>query len=752
MVPQMRKDTSSPRRPRRGTTANTAGPPGRANRGWRGDLLAIACLVSLPLVVLWRAALLRGFLVHGDIAYFFEPAKSELHAALTAGRLPLWSPYVLAGYPIAAEGQTAVFYPISLLISWLLPGPAAVNWFVILHLWLAGISMYLLARQLGLSRYSAWLSALAFSCSGYLFARLQHLSLLSVSAWLPMVIFLTERACRSPRLRNYLLAALAWAAAALCGHPQGLFFISLVTVFWVAWRSGFAEGETSRSRRLWRAAGLVLLILALGGGLAAVQLLMTAELSTATPHGQPGDLAFITSFPLLPKHLLGLIAPNWQGTVAFDNYRGEDYFWGYVLYIGLLPLALALVAASRRPNWPLVALALLGLMLALAHRNPLYYVLRFLPGFSYFRAPTRYLLVFTFAAALLAGFGWQALSRGRWLSRGRRAAALGALIAVLSAFDLLWFDRTLAPLAHQEVLTAPNPVVDALGADRTWWRAMVVQPTTVDAGWVPSGGWLRNPDGWLEARLLLPLNVPESYRLRVIDAYQRFTDPEQASLLSAARDGIRTGDLGLLSLLGVRYIVLPPQTALPGLPTQRAGSFLIHRSPAAFPRVFAVGEAVSASSPQEAFSLTSRLSRADELRRTAVVQGPLGLRLGAGPADVKLAVEEPRPERVIVRAQARGDCLLVLNERHDRGWRVRVDGAPAPLLTVDTVLTGAALPSGQHTVEFLYQPRGLVIGRMISLLSLVLWLGLFAVSLLRSTRRESSAPGAGGRERAQSQG
>ncbi len=729
----MRKHTSSPRLPRR-PTAELAGCP-----AGRRDLLAIASLLALPLVILWRAALLQSFLVQCDLTYQFEPAKSELHAALSAGHLPLWSPYILAGYPLTAEGQVASFYPLSLLVSWALPGPAAVNWFVILHLWLAAASMYLLARQLGLSRFSAWLSAFAFSCSGFVFARTQHLSLLSVTAWLPMVIFLTDRACRSPRLRNYLLVPLAWAMSALCGHPQGLFFTSLIVVFWIAWR-GVGDREQPMSARLWRAAGLFALTFLLGAGLAAVQLLLTLQLFREAPHGQPGDLAFITSFPLLPKHLLGLIAPNWQGSVAFDNYRGEDYFWGYVLYIGLLPLALALIGATRRSNWPLLALALLGLALALAHHNPLYYLLRLLPGFSYFRAPTRYLMVFTFAAALLVGFGWQALSRQRWLSPPRRAAALGALVAVLSAFDLLSFDRTLISLAHPTFFATPNPVVEALGSDRTWWRATVVQPVTIDAGWVPPGGWFRNPDGWQEARQLIPLNVPESYRLRLIEGYQRFTDPEQASLLSAARDGIRTGNLALLSLLGVRYLVLPPEMAVPGLPARPAGAFLIHRNPAAFPRAFAVGDVVSVSSPQEALSHTVELSRAGDLRHTAVVQGRFALPLGAAPADLKLAVEEPRPERVIVRAQAPRDCLLVLNERHDNGWRLRLDGAPAPLLTVDTVLMGAALPSGRHTVEFLYQPAGLVIGRLVTLLSLVFWLALFSLSLLRSRRRDSPAP------------
>ncbi|MCJ7752672.1 MAG: hypothetical protein MUQ65_16565, partial [Armatimonadetes bacterium] len=89
----------------------------------RSDFLAVGALILLHCAFFWRAILLRGFLVHSDICYFFEPAKAFMHESLRAGRLPLWSPYIFCGYPIAAEGQIAAFYPPSLLISWLLPSP-----------------------------------------------------------------------------------------------------------------------------------------------------------------------------------------------------------------------------------------------------------------------------------------------------------------------------------------------------------------------------------------------------------------------------------------------------------------------------------------------------------------------------------------------------------------------------------------------------------------------------------------------------
>jgi hypothetical protein len=142
-----------------------------------GNAFGIACLVSLTLAFFWRAALLRGYLVYGDIVFFFEPAKALLHDSLRAGRLPLWSPWIFAGYPIAAEGQIAAFYPVSLLVSWVLPSFGAVNWLVILHVMLAGVSMYLLARLLGASPFGAWLAGLVYGFSGFGLSHIHHISL-----------------------------------------------------------------------------------------------------------------------------------------------------------------------------------------------------------------------------------------------------------------------------------------------------------------------------------------------------------------------------------------------------------------------------------------------------------------------------------------------------------------------------------------------------------------------------------------------
>jgi hypothetical protein len=720
----------------------------------RADAVALAALVALQVVFWWRALLLRGFLLTSDICYQFEPYKAYLHEALRAGRLALWTPYLYAGYPVGAEGQTATFSPPSLLFSWLFSGGGAVNWLLFFHLVVAGIGLYLLARTLGISPFGAWAGAATFSFAGYFFAHLHHVGIICTAAWLPLIILFVERAWRARPLPNAAMAALLWALAAVAGHPQTLFHISLVVLFWIAWRTLGAR-RTGVKAGPRRAATVLATIFVLGAGLAAVQLLLTRDLSAAAPHGERGSLAYVTGYSLLPEHLFGLLLPNWQGSPAFANYAGEAYYWEYVLYLGLLPLLLALIGAATRRGWIFAGLAAGALVLALAEGNPLYEVLRHVPGFADFRVPARFIYVFTFAAALLVGIGWDTFAGKRRMLRGRRLHLAAGLAALLIVADLWRFDGTLAHLASREAYQAPQPVAEAMRGDGAWGRLLVIPPVSFTANWTPGGGWARRPDGWAEPRLLLATDAPQSYDLPSIYGYVGFEDPVYRDLFMAMGPRVYAGNLDLASLLGVRDIyVTDGSVSFPALARQQVSGLAytqsrpwLYRNPGAFPRVFAVGEVIPAQSTSEAQAAVLALADRGALRRTAVTLGELGEFHPQPDPVVKAEVREPRPEHIIVRAASDREALLVLNERWDQGWQARRDGRPAPLVRADAMLMGTPLPKGEHTVEFVYRPRGLVVGRAISLVALVLWAGLVAVGLWgKLGNRESKAESDGRRQ------
>ena len=82
------------------------------------------------------------------------------------------------------------------------------------------------------------------------------------------------------------------------------------------------------------------------------------------------------------------------------------------------------------------------------------------------------------------------------------------------------------------------------------------------------------------------------------------------------------------------------------------------------------------------------------------------------------------PNSVELTADSQGGGVLVLTDAYDQNWDVRVDGAPATLLRVDTALRGVCVSPGPHRVTFDYNPRLFFAGLIISVLGWVLTGGL----------------------------
>jgi hypothetical protein len=198
------------------------------------------------------------------------------------------------------------------------------------------------------------------------------------------------------------------------------------------------------------ALGLYALMVALGLGLTAVQLVPTAEVQREGIRG--GGLPYLEaiSFSLPPPLLLRTLLPGfWEGI-----------FGEYVAYVGTIGLCLAVIAlAAARSRWVVLGgvLAGIGLALAVGGYNPLYPLLyQVMPGLGLFRVPARWLFVYSFGMALLAGLGaewaWRAgRTRDWWRTLNRvRVAVVGLAVGVALAALLL----TTPPLAARRYYLA----------------------------------------------------------------------------------------------------------------------------------------------------------------------------------------------------------------------------------------------------------------------------------------------------------
>ena len=67
--------------------------------------------------------------------------------------------------------------------------------------------------------------------------------------------------------------------------------------------------------------------------------------------------------------------------------------------------------------------------------------------------------------------------------------------------------------------------------------------------------------------------------------------------------------------------------------------------------------------------------------------------------------------------EANGPGLLVLSEVYAPDWVATLDGAATAIWRTDGTLRGVIVPWGRHTIELTYQPRRVLAGAIISILS-----------------------------------
>jgi hypothetical protein len=116
---------------------------------------------------------------------------------------------------------------------------------------------------------------------------------------------------------------------------------------------------------------------------------------------------------------------------------------------------------------------------------------------------------------------------------------------------------------------------------------------------------------------------------------------------------------------------------------------------------------------------------------------PIAEEAPVGPPDVapppvspgRAAITRETSRELVIDAVASQDSFLLLADMFYPGWQAEVDGVPTPIYRANVSLRGIALPKGQHTVRFSYQPtrffRGLWI-TAIALSALLIWFGAAA--------------------------
>jgi hypothetical protein len=389
--------------------------------------LAITALCGLVLAFYYRLWFPDLILIKRDAFRFFLPMKQYIAERLSAGELPQWFPYEGFGVPFLGNGGTGVFHPFTLLY-FLLPGHDAYRVSVLLTILAAALGAFALGRILGLSRSGAVLSGIALAGSGYIVSMTENLLYLHSICLLPLFCAALEQAL-AKRLAWVAAPAVIWALVFLNGDVQTGYYYGFIALLWMA---GRAAGSYKR------AAIRLSVVIVLTVLLAGIELGPTSAIYLESYRRTPEFSAQTLLWSTHPLRLLTVVASPIGGAaeewaVAHALFGGLPLdspirgLWAESLYLGVAVVGLALLGAwARRDLRVLAVLAGVALLLALGRSGGLYTVfMHVIPFWSAFRYPEKLMGVASFAAAMLAGAGLDALRAGQ----GRPWAWMGSAIA-----------------------------------------------------------------------------------------------------------------------------------------------------------------------------------------------------------------------------------------------------------------------------------------------------------------------------------
>ncbi len=687
-----------------------AGRAPRRERWWRylGPLFGFALLSALflwqPLVTgrvflptdliyrvdpLWAAqAHTPGLIVNqnpllSDVALYYYPYARFALERLQAGHIPLWNPYIFTGAPFFAAAQAAVLDPINVVT--MLSGPEAYwVWAAWLRLTLLGWTMYGLLRAWGRSPAAALGSGLIFMISGCVAVWLNY-SVVTTLSWLPALVWATTRLLQTGRPAWLAATAGLMGVMLLGGHPETQFLIGLFWGSYSLYRLGMRPGRVALGRL-----GLILGTAGLGLGLAAVQVIPFVDFLFRS-NAITARTAPVVPFSLgeTALRLAVLLIPNFSGTPLNQNYWVPPWtnFNEQTGYIGLLATGLAVLGgvywARRDPLVPFLA-GSGGLAVLLAIRAPGFHLIGALPVFNVGHG-IRWVLIWSFCGAALAGYGLDALRAMRPRTVGLRRTSVGFSVAVLGVLGGLLlvylgiavahWDRAWQPLiSHTRMLRLFQPMhltlygpVLFLAAGTlvlvVWWHGRLrtsaglavllvllytdlwtfssrYNPVTPAAAIYPPNGSIR----YLAAHLghdrvvgafdtLLP-NVGMIFHFRDVRGYDDLVDQPFAQLYSPVINGLRgmeqrtfhiTRDQHrLLEVAGVRYLLTQRPPRVPGQP--QAYRWVAEEGQTAiYEDTLALPRAYSVINavvtPDRAAATAALLAPAHDPRRTVVLTG-----------------------------------------------------------------------------------------------------------------------------------
>lgn len=757
------------------------------------ELFVASVLLLISVATFASILATPDMLIYNEDVDYVYPYEQTLGKDYNLVDFSLWTPYFGGGSPSLGKIQAGLLYLPHALLRMTLPTVERLNWGIVIHVFITGYGVYWLMRDLKTGRTAAVFSAIAFMLSGSIIPRALagHISVLYAIAWIGWLLFAYRRMLYQPTWWHVSLTTIFSSLVILGGHAQISITVFLVPISYFLFVFVVECLRVRRWLTLVRGLAMSILITFLTLGLTAAQMIPFLEWIGYTTRGAGsafGSVDFMLRNSVQPQHLLTPILP----LLWFDTEASASIFLGLPSnlreispYVGLISLCFIVIGLFQSKNQDkhliiyFLGLALFGLIMSMGTVNPIYpSIFDVLP---YFRAPGRFMLLWTFSLAVLAGYFLDGLllvlaDKNNRLSLKYPALVITAFIVAVIAF-ILWWDSSgmgvLAQLQTQGKLLdidlerlhsvfRRNALFLALTlvliASLFWsrqlkfmtirvWGLLAIGVLLVEMSlfaWSVLKPYqisnLVNP-----AHPLARLNIdPGQVR---INGYRR---PPNYGVptLDHTRNGeelltlmnlLEAGDRGQ-NLLSASYTARLESLDDPEweLIQQENGAFL-YRHINTLPRIYAANSVSSTDSDDEALAYVLGDFFNPVARSIVTISSPefdVAVQqfesLDSASESARFSGAYLTYGNDYVSAQVRTDrpVMVVFGEMYYPGWRASVNGEDTKIWKTNYTFRGLVVDQGEHIIEMYYEPFSFRLGLFISLITLgimvipLIWLGI----------------------------
>jgi hypothetical protein len=733
-----------------------------------------------------------------DAVSIFYPLKALAVDNIKSGELPLWNPYMFAGYPLFANVQLGLLFPTMIFY---LMFPTTIGWTLqtLSQPFLAGIFMYLLLRHLKLNPLSSIFGGIAYGFGGFTILWMQWNTQATTSMMLPVLILLEDKYFQTRNIKWGILFSLFLCFQIFAGYLPVLPPTFMCLGIWYLFRPQNYFKDLSLG-----------LFFVLGIALSAIFTIPVAELIL---NSQRGVETLGSQNPFTnPGNFLTLLAPDFFGNDATGNFWGIGDHMDSTLYVGITALLFAIIGikeffGKREIKF---AVTILALAIFFSIENPIstfLYNLGVWGGTSI--TMNRINFVMNFAIALLSAYGISTLKNADFkLSIKPAIWTLAAIVGIFTGIFLSryhlnnWLFLVKGDLvgdfnnmfAHMSIsiknLILPTAISFALLAVFLFFKffkklqrfapilfILILTAELFRFGWkfnvfsepefaYPATNltnYLQNfPNDRIVAEAdILPANMWVPFKISSIAGYDGLYPLTMAKLLAVANSDdinaapqprwgtINKFNSGVLDASNTRFIlatklkegVLSPEGKVnyllqtPNLKEVYSDNFVaVLENQDRLPRAYLADKVIKAS---DSGMLAAIVDKSFPLENTAITES-FEFNNPDATAGGIVDYQQITNSHVQIRTQTEKDTYLVVLDGFYPGWKAFVDNRETTIHRTNYAFNGIMLPAGDHTVNFRYQPDSILYGSLISSAALLMITTfLFTSSILKKNKQRS---------------